>query len=484
MDLHLHAGEPGSHVIEVYRQLREAIVTGRLRANDRLPPTRTLAADLGVARATVTAVYERLVAEGLAEGRTGSGTFVSATVQPLHRRSGRAVASRTRVPAGIELPVAPAPDRPAAMRHDLRLGRPDPALAPLREWRKLMVAALSRSDLLRAPYHAAGEPELREAIAAHLGRSRGMALDAQDVVITRGTGQALDLIARGLLRPGARVVMESPGYPDAYAAFAAAGARIVGVPVDVEGLDIERLPATATLLYCTPSHQAPTGAVLSLSRRIALLEWARRTGAWIIEDDYDTEYRWEQRVLDPLRTLDGSGRVIYLGSISKVLTPRVRVGWVAATPEVRAAMLRIKGWSDPFGERPVQLAMARFIDDGRLALHVRRSAATYGTRRAVTLQNVGTHLPDLAVVPGAAGLHIALTYPAATGRSRARGARVLAELTEACAARGIAIRTIRQVAATVEPHACEGLVVGFGAIPAASLPEAIAGVASCLAEIA
>jgi len=401
MDVHLHAGDAGGRISALYRQLREAIVAGRLRSGERLPATRVLAVDLGVARATVTAAYERLVAEGLAEGRTGAGTFVADAVRPLQTHRVRRPARLA--PAPPEAEVAPSAPLPRPLRYDLRHGRPDDALFPLREWRPIHVAEASRTDVMRNDQDPAGDPALRAAVARHLGRSRGITVDPDEVLVTRGTAQALDLIARTLLRPGDPVAMESPAYPDAVLAFRTARARPVGVPVDAEGLVVDRLPPRAALVYCTPSHQAPVGPVLSLPRRVALLEWARHTGAWIVEDDYDTEYRWARLTLDPLKSLDADGRVLYLGSVSKTLSPRLRVGWIVAPPPLLAAVVAVKQVTDPFAERPVQRALARFIDEGRLALHVRRTAAVYGARRAVVLRCVAAELPRSRSRPGRRG---------------------------------------------------------------------------------
>jgi GntR family transcriptional regulator/MocR family aminotransferase len=306
-------------------------------------------------------------------------------------------------------------------------------------------------------------------VARHLGRSRGITVDPDEVLVTRGTAQALDLVARTLLRPGDPVAMESPAYPDAVLAFRTARARPVGVPVDAEGLVVDRLPPRAALVYCTPSHQAPVGPVLSLPRRVALLEWARRTGAWIVEDDYDTEYRWARLTLDPLKSLDADGRVLYLGSVSKTLSPRLRVGWIVAPPPLLAAVVAVKQVTDPFAERPVQRALARFIDEGRLALHVRRTAAVYGARRAVVLRCVAAELPAFAVVPGEAGLHVTVSAPADPDR--------LDALTRASAAAGVAVRSVRQSAVVLDGYAHDGLVLGFGGIEEAAIPAAVAAVA-------
>ena len=467
MDVHLHAGDAGGRISALYRQLREAIVAGRLRSGERLPATRVLAADLGVARATVTAAYERLVAEGLAEGRTGAGTFVADAVRPLQTHRVRRPARLP--PAPPEAEVAPSAPLPRPLRYDLRHGRPDDALFPLREWRPIHVAEASRTDVMRNDQDPAGDPALRAAVARHLGRSRGITVDPDEVLVTRGTAQALDLVARTLLRPGDPVAMESPAYPDAVLAFRTARARPVGVPVDGEGLVVDRLPPRAALVYCTPSHQAPVGPVLSLPRRVGLLEWARHTGAWIVEDDYDTEYRWARLTLDPLKSLDADGRVLYLGSVSKTLSPRLRVGWVVAPPPLLAAVVAVKQVTDPFAERPVQRALARFIDEGRLALHVRRTAAVYGARRAVVLRCVAAELPAFAVVPGEAGLHVTVSAPADPDR--------LDAVTRACAASGVAVRSVRQSAVVLDGYAHDGLVLGFGGIEEAAIPAAVAAVA-------
>jgi GntR family transcriptional regulator/MocR family aminotransferase len=242
------------------------------------------------------------------------------------------------------------------------------------------------------------------------------------------------------------------------------------VPVDADGLVVDRLPARAALGYCTPSHQAPIGPVLSLPRRVALLEWARRTGAWIVEDDYDTEYRWERVTLDPLKSLDADGRVLYLGSVSKTLSPRLRVGWIVVPPPLLAAIVATKQVIDPFADRPVQRALARFIDEGRLAVHVRRTAAVYGARRSTLLRCVAASLPGFRVAPGEAGLHVTIDGPA--------DADQLDAVTRACVASGVAVRSVRQSAVVLDGHAHGGLVLGFGAIDEAGIPAAVAAIAA------
>ncbi|MER7008454.1 PLP-dependent aminotransferase family protein [Dactylosporangium sp. NPDC000555] len=475
MELHLHPGEAGDRVGSLYRQLREAIVDGRLRSGDRLPPTRTLAEDVGVARATVTAAYERLVAEGLADGRVGAGTFVAAGVRALQALNSEAPAAPMPVAGPLALSVVKPRPLPSEVRYDLRHGRPDPALFPLREWRALHVSEVSRTDLLRTAHDLAGEPALRAAVARHLGRSRGIAATAEDVVITRGTQQALDLLARTLLRPADVVAIESPAYIDAFAAFEGVRARLTGVPVDRDGLVVDRMPSRAALVYCTPAHQSPLGPVMSLTRRAALLAWARTAGAWVVEDDYDTEYRYDHRALDPMRTLDREGRVLYVGSVSKTLSPRLRVGWLLAPAAVRAAVLQVKEFLDPFGERATQRAMARFIDDGRLAVHVRRTGAVYAARREVLLEAVARELPTFDVIPGAAGLHITLTCD--------REPIDLDELVTRCARRGVLLRTVREASVSTSTPApgtvSDGIILGFGTIEERDIPAATAEVARC-----
>jgi GntR family transcriptional regulator / MocR family aminotransferase len=450
----------------VYRALRAAVVDGRLPAGHRLPPTRTLAADLGVSRGSVATAYERLVAEGYLSAKVGSGTFVAAAVPaPPRRPAGGADPLRPRT--GWPLTPEPVSGDAPKPRYDFRAGVPDAGLFPFDTWRRL-VAAESRLRANSPGTYAgpAGHPALRAAIARYLGVSRSLRASADDVVVTNGTQHALDLIARVLLRPGDVVAVEEPGYPPARRLFAAHGCRVVGVPVDAEGVVAAALPAAARLVYTTPSHQFPLGGTMSLARRRELLDWARRRPAAIVEDDYDSEFRFSARPLEPLAGLDTAGRVLYAGTFSKTMLPAIRTGFVLAPPAVRAALAAARQLSDGYGPPAPQAALARFIDDGQLARHVRRAAKEYA-RRHDRIVAALTAMPRLDVRPSAAGLHV--TALLRDGRS--------APVVAAAAAAGLAVEDLTGYATSQA-----GFVFGFGAVDPSLIEEGLTVFARLLEE--
>ncbi|HEY4456751.1 MAG TPA: PLP-dependent aminotransferase family protein, partial [Pseudonocardiaceae bacterium] len=328
MDFQITVGDRGDRATTIYRQVRDAILDGRLRANEQLPPSRELAARLLVSRNTVALVYERLTAEGFLVSKVGAGTFVSGDRPGTRTRTapeGTGVRPRA-IWADARLFGLP---RPAQPKFNFSVGIPDPGLFPWETWRRLVSQVLRPATFRPHGYDdPAGNLELRAAIARYVGVSRSVRAAAEDVLITRGAQQALDLIARVLIEPGDVVAVEEPGYPPARALFHSLGARVVGVPVDEEGIAVRSIPRTARLVYTTPSHQFPLGTAMSMARRTALLAWAQRHDAVIIEDDYDSEFRFADRPLEPLQSLDRTGRVLYVGSFAKTLSPMLRLGFL------------------------------------------------------------------------------------------------------------------------------------------------------------
>ncbi|GAA2998952.1 PLP-dependent aminotransferase family protein [Streptosporangium longisporum] len=465
MDVHVSIAGRGDRSARIYRQLLDAVLDGRLRPGERLPSTRELALRIGVSRNTVALAYERLTAEGVVTGRVGSGTFVRA--EPLRRPRPRNAPEGGVRPRELwrSPPVVPhdEPDGPdeAAWTpvYDFRAGFPDTRLFPFETWRGLLTREL-RPALTRSPGYGdpAGHAHLREAIARHVGISRSVRASAADVLVTQGAQQALDLIGRVLIEPGCEVAVEDPGYPPARRLFRSLGARVTGVPVDAEGLDVSALPDSARLVYVTPSHQFPLGTAMSLGRRTALLDWAGRRGAVVIEDDYDSEFRFGGRPLEPLQSLDRDGHVVYVGSFSKTLLPMLRLGFLIAPASLRPALRTAKRLTDWHGETPTQAALARFIDEGLLARHVRRATREYAARRERILSTLGRDFSGLLEpVPSAAGLHLCahLAPGAGTGtdRLRSRAARA-----------GVAVDDLAPYhdAGPARP----GLVIGYGSIPA------------------
>jgi GntR family transcriptional regulator / MocR family aminotransferase len=463
MDVHVRLTRRGDLSAQIYRQLLEAILDGRLRAGERLPPTRELARRLDVSRNTVGVAYEQLVAEGVLVGRIGAGSFVSATpVRPAQAR---------RAPPGAAQPrdlwrsmPTPAGRPRTAVVYDFDVGTPDAALFPSAIWRRLVAGALRSSPAQYAKYgHAAGHIGLRAAIARHVGLSRAVRADAADVIVTQGAQQAFDVIGRVLISDGTCVAVEEPGYPYARLLFQSLGAHVVGVPVDDQGLDVDAIPRNARLVYVTPSHQFPRGTVMSLQRRTALLAWAERRGAVVIEDDYDSEFRFVGRPLDPLQSLDRTGRVIYVGSFSKVLLPTLRLGFLIAPVSLQPALQTAKQLTDWHGELATQVALAKFIDEGLLAWHIRKVAREYASRHAQITEAIEHRLGQwLRLIPSAAGLHLAADVVPGTFVD-------ITDVVHRAEERGVRVNALSDFYGGTSVRS--GLVIGYGAIPTARIDE-------------
>ncbi|WP_100059443.1 MocR-like pyridoxine biosynthesis transcription factor PdxR [Leifsonia xyli] len=464
LDLHVAIGGRGDRADRIYRQLRDAVLDGRLRRGERLPATRELAERLQVSRSTVSTAYERLTAEGYLEGRVGAGTFVAYTAAPVADGRPKRRSAARPAPGWRDLDD-PLWTEPRPIAYDFSVGSPDPALFPLDTWRGYVAAEL-RGGFPRSSGYGdpAGVERLRAGIARHLGVARSVEAGPADVVVTSGAQQAFDLLARVLLRPGDAVAMEDPGYPPVRQLFELAGARVVPVPVDEHGLRVDLLPP-ARLVYVTPSHQFPLGGVLPLERRVALLDWAARHDAVVVEDDYDSEFRFGARPLDPLQRLDAEGRVVYVGTFSKTMAPALRLGFVVAPPALLAAIRHAKRLTDWHNDTVTQRAMARLLDSGGFARHVRTATRVYAERHAVLEEAVGALAPDLRLVPSAAGLHLAVLQ-AETGSFDAR------RVAERAAVAGVAVQPVSRfrVAAQGAP---DGLLLGFGGIPAAQIPDGL-----------
>ncbi|MGP3917407.1 MocR-like pyridoxine biosynthesis transcription factor PdxR [Nonomuraea sp. 10N515B] len=447
MDLHVTLQGRGDLAAQVYRQLLDAILDGRLRSGERLPPTRELARRLEISRNTVALAYDRLVADGFLVGRAGAGTFVSA--EPVRGRAAPKGVVRPRAIWRELGPPAHTPDAP----YDFRVGAPDPRLFPMETWRRLVTREL------RVGAATYGDPSgyepLRDAISRHIGISRSVHAAAGDVLITNGAQQALDLIGRVLIEPGACVAVEEPGYPPARLLFRSLGARVAGVPVDAEGIDVQAIPNVARIVYVTPSHQFPLGTPMSMARRAALLAWAERRRAVVIEDDYDSEFRFGERPLEPLQSLDRAGRVIYVGSFSKTLLPMLRLGFLVAPASLAPALRTARQLSDWHGELPTQAALARFIDEGLLARHIRKATREYAARHAMIAEMLEKD-DRLRPVPSTAGLHLcARLAPGVSVRP----------------APGLALERLESYCG--EPPAQAGLVLGYGAIGRDRIPEGL-----------
>jgi GntR family transcriptional regulator / MocR family aminotransferase len=472
MTLHISLVGRKQLSVEVYRQVRDAIVCGTLRPDERLPASRELAADLGVSRMTVTVAFERLAAEGLVISRVGDGTYVTADAAGSRsnprRRQIQGVLQPRHLWQSVPLPTAFA----ERARFDFRTGNPDVSLFPSATWRRLLVAALREQPLTERIYgDPAGHRGLREAIARHVSVSRGLTASPDDVTVTNGTQQALDVIGRVLLSKSDRVAVEDPGYWPPRRVFETLGARVVPVPVDREGLVIKALPRHVRAVYVTPSHQYPTGAPMTLPRRQALLDWAERHGAAILEDDYDSEFRFSARPLEPLRTLDATGRVIYIGSFSKTLLPTLRLGFIITPRSLQAAVHRAKFLADWHSAELPQAALARFINAGDFARHLRRINMVYRERHELISHLLARDFCDqLEVIPSGAGLHLA------TFARRASVDDIEAVANRARAA-GVAIRTLASFSAGAQRRA--GIVFGYGGIAALHIEEGLRRLRRC-----
>lgn len=457
----------------LHQQLRAAILDGRLPPRAALPATRKVAEALGVARNTVVTVYDLLVAEGYLVARKGARPQVAEFAR-RGSKPARAGADESRFAPAWRTPfLQPSPARTLPARN-FRLGIPDHRHFPHDVWRRLMAQALrssSREPFAYAP--SAGIPALREAIAGHVAFARAVACRADDVVVTSGAQQAFDLIARLLVTPGqTKVAVEEPGYPPVRAAFAAAGARLVPLPVDDEGLCVERLPDDVRIISVTPSHQSPTGVATSLRRRSALLDFARRHHAVIVEDDYDGEFRFGGRPLDALQTLDRDALVFYVGTFSKSMFPSLRKGFVVAPAWARDGLVTVKHCVDSHCDGVTQVALAAFIRDGHLARHVRHMRPIYAGRRAALLDGLQRELGDwLQPIPSEAGLHLA---------ARIRDPALASKLMPAVLRAAAGAESTADYAMTrdIEP----AVTFGYGVIDAEDISAALAGLRKSLGK--
>ena len=470
---------------QLYEALRRAILAGQLKPGARLPSTRELAEDLRVSRNTVMNAYEQLLAEGYVEGQTGSGTYVSrllpeellharavAKRSPRAAREGRDISARGRLLAATPSNVS----RTGASR-PFRPGSPAIDAFPFELWSRLVARhwRRPRRDLLNY-----GEPggyaPLREAVAAYLGAARAVRCEPEQVIVVAGAQQALDLAARVLTDAGDSVWVEEPGYLGAKGALAAAGARLVPVPLDEEGLSVEagaRLAPAARLIYASPSHQYPTGVTMSLSRRLALLEWAGRAGAWVLEDDYDSEYRYAGRPLAALQGLDREQRVVYLGTFSKVLFPALRIGYIVVPEDLVDAFRAARSLSDRHSPTVEQAVLADFIVEGHFARHIRRMRALYAERQAALVAAGREELGGLLELrPADAGLHLTGLLPAGVSD---REASLAAE------ARGVEAQPLS--AFHLGPARRAGLVLGYAAYDGREIREGARQLAAALQSL-
>lgn len=427
--------EPLHH--QVYADIRDAILSGRIAPRSQLPSTRLLASELHISRTTVSLAFDQLRAEGFLEARERGGTFVAATIpdrvlaaapHPPSRSSmqGRSAAQVRPVPsaavpsrrgATLASLTTPAMSFSGLQPRAFRTGVPALDAFPHSVWGQIAARLWRRAPRALLAYGVPnGHEPLRRAIADYLEVSRGARCTSEQVIVVGGSQEALYLAAQLLIEPGDTAWVENPGYPGARNALAAAGARIVGVPLDGEGLDLAqglRLAAKARIAYITPSHQYPLGVTMTIGRRLALLEWARRSGAWILEDDYDSEFRYTSRPLPSLQGLDaGRGdhneRVIYVGSFSKTLFPSLRIGFLVVPSPLVDAFAAARAVIDRQSPTVDQAVLAEFIAEGHFVRHLRRMRALYAERQHALLRGVrdGPLIEHVETGPSDAGMHL------------------------------------------------------------------------------
>ncbi|WP_119303649.1 MocR-like pyridoxine biosynthesis transcription factor PdxR [Dongia deserti] len=450
----------------LYRQLRQAVLEGRLKPGARLPATRVLADELGLSRNTVLAAYDQLASEGFLELRHRSGVFVAEDLpiarqdpQPAPPQPELGIRARDAASAG---PVGA--DRRGGPRWPscFATGVPDVSQFPFDLWTRLLARSWRRpAASLPIGGDPGGHPALRAAIASYIGEARGIACHPDHVLVVSGIRQAVDLACRLLLDPGDQVWMENPGYPGIRAVLAANACEVVGVPIDEEGLDVamgRKVAGHARLVCVAPSHQFPLGVALSLQRRLMLLDWAREAGAWILEDDYDSEYRYAGRPLAALKSLDKDNRVIYVGTLSKLLFPSLRLGYLVAPPQLADAFRNLRTRLDDQPSMVAQPALAELFRSGHLAAHVRRMRQVYAARQRAFLDAADTHLKGLVAFRAEeSGLHL-------VGRiGRRLGGRNDKALARTAAREGIQLAAVSDY--DLFGDGPQGLMFGYAAAP-------------------
>jgi GntR family transcriptional regulator / MocR family aminotransferase len=402
---------------QVYSGVRAAILDGRLRPGQRLPSTRGLARELGISRLPVLTAFEQLLHEGYIVGRAGAGTFVTSSIMDR----GDGASSDHRGPHRRERPQRSPADHPPPSRTDAP--HPESLLAPFRvslpaldrfpskTWARLVSRHARRMSPAQMAYgDPAGYLPLREAIADYLRTARAVHCDADQVVIVSGSQMALRLCAMALLKPGDDACVEDPGYPGAWGALNATGATVRAVPVDAEGLRVRSIAIrkrVPRVIHVTPSHQYPLGMSMSASRRLELLEWARRHESWIVEDDYDSEYRFASRPLGALQGMDAASRVIYVGTFSKVMFPSLRLGYLVVPRPLVHGFIELRESLDIFSPTLYQLALSDFFSEGHFARHVRRMRTVYLARRDALVTGIQERLHQVLSIANAdAGMHL------------------------------------------------------------------------------
>ena len=484
--LQLDRGSGVSLHRQLYEELRAAVLAGRLSPGARLPSTRTLADELGISRNTAASAFDQLLAEGYLEGKVGSGTYVAKCLpeELLHVRTKPRRSVPDPAPAArlsrrgkvlATTPVCGSPD--TGVSQAFRPGVPALDAFPFDLWARIAARIMRRPAAGLFSYgEAGGYGPLRQAIAEYLRAARGVNCSTHQVIVTAGSQQAISLAASLLLDPGDEAWVEDPGYMGARGAMLAAGIRPVPVPVDAEGLSLaegELRAPDARMVYCSPSHQYPLGVTMSLGRRMALLDWARRKSSWIVEDDYDSEFRYRGRPLAALQGLDTAGRVVYTGTFSKVLFPALRLGYMVVPESLVDAFISARGLSDRHSPSIEQAIVAEFLTEGHFARHVRRMRALYEERQDTLVTVVHRELAGaIEVTSHEAGMHLVGWLPkgASDGKASARA------LASGVTAPALSLYSIR-------PGPPPGLLLGYAALNGRQIRDGVRKLASTMLDL-
>ena len=482
--LSLDKGSPESLHLQLDEQLRRMILDGRLKQGTRLPPSRQLARELNCSRNTVLSTFEQLKAEGFLTGNTGAGTFVTTELDvdllasPKRRKRSETISREPRL-SSVGSALRKAKRTPSILGKPFSLAGPDVTLFPSEIWARLSARVWRQTplDVLRSN-DAAGYLPLREAIATHLHNARNISCTAQQIIVTAGATQALDLMIRILSEEGDEIWVEDPCFVTGINVLTAAHTKIVHVPVDEQGLMVEegmRRAPRARMAMVTPSHQFPLGMVMSLNRRLRLLEWAHEADAWILEDDYDSEFRYGGRPLPTLQALDTNARVVYIGTFSKVLFESLRLGYVVLPAHIAERVIEARGNLEQSVPVPMQPVLARFIQEGHFAAHVHRMRRIYAARREAVVTIGRAHLGGLLEFSGdQSGLHVLASFSEELTRRMSE-----AECIARAAKRGVMLTGLSHYYSSMAP-ARPAMVLGYGSVPDELIEPGIEALAAAL----
>jgi GntR family transcriptional regulator / MocR family aminotransferase len=459
---------------QIYDAFRTMILSASLRVGQQIPSTRALASELGISRIPVLSAYAQLLAEGYFESRTGAGTFVCSSlpdqIAPSERRAARsAQAQSVSRPIAKRVSLLPPYENVPWLRGSGAFSVSQPAYEqfPFQLWSSLVMRHVRNPHAIALGYGAVlGLQSLREAICTYLRTARGVRSEPTQIIIVSGSQQALEISARVLLDPQSPVWIEEPGYWLAKHVLLAAGCRLVPVPVDSEGIDVAagiKLYRKARAAFVAPSHQYPLGATMSASRRLKLLDWAQSSGSWIIEDDYDSEYRYASMPIASLQGLDHDSRVIYIGTFSKTVFASLRIGYVVVPPDLVDRFAAVRYAMDITPPYLYQAVLTDFINEGHYARHIRRMRLLYAERRTALVDSIHKEIGSTLEVHGSeAGMHLAVTLPKGF-RDRELAARAAREK----------LWLAPLSPAYVSGPARHGFILGFGSTPAAEMPKAV-----------